>query len=171
MGSVRVPLDLVLGASSPEFKSLTKDFPMMSFSSVRHSRIVEVKVWDRATAQRACKLLLTPAGDTQHFPDRRTVVIGIDTETQPNTTRGRPNPTCLLQLANHSLAVLFRLDPLVQVHDCLLSLFDNPVVMIVGQNAREDLREIWWSSILPARLTELTDYMPTTGCRCKGILG
>jgi hypothetical protein len=170
-GAVRVPLALVLGASSTEFKSLAKDFPMTPFSDVRHSSIIEVQAWDKAAAQRACKLLLTPAGDTQHFPDRKTVVIKIDTETKPNATRGRPNPTCLLQLANHSLAVLFRLGPLVQVHACLLSLFNNPAVMIVGQNAREDLQEIWWSPIIPARLTELTDFMPTTGCRCQGTLG
>jgi hypothetical protein len=99
------------------------------------------------------------------------LILGIDTETEPATRRGRSNPVCLLQVANATLTVLFRIDPTLRLHPHLHSLFERNDVLIVGQDAALDLRDIWWDPLRPSHIAELTDEVYMSSCRCRGIQG
>ena len=161
----------ILGAKSEEFLSLSLSFPMASFGSANQTITVLPTNPTPTQLAAACAGLRSTQADISHLDlPPGTLVLGVDTETLPTVRAGKPNPVCLLQLATDTAAFLFRLSPQSPLPADLEHLINDPKVVIVGQNAQQDLDEIWWASKpLAPRVIELTSAMPNCGCRGKGI--
>lgn len=66
-------------------------------------------------------------------------VLGFDTETRPSFRKGRNNKVSLIQLANDSLACLFRINK-IGIPDKLTRLLADPGIIKAGVAIHDDIR-------------------------------
>jgi hypothetical protein len=90
-------------------------------------------------------------------------IIGIDSETRPNFTRGERHQVALLQIATSSTVYLFRLNKIGFTRS-LLALFENPNLIKVGIALENDLPELRrFGPINPIGLVDLNKLCPAIG--------
>ncbi len=70
---------------------------------------------------------------------QKSSVIGFDTETKPSFRKGKKNRVSLLQLANHDIACLFRLNR-IGFPDRLVDILSDPGKIKAGVAIHDDLR-------------------------------
>jgi ribonuclease D len=90
-------------------------------------------------------------------------IVGIDSETRPNFTRGERHQVALLQIATASTVYLFRLNK-IGFPKSLLALFENPNLTKVGIALENDLPELRrFGPIYPVGLVDLNKLCPAIG--------
>jgi ribonuclease D len=119
--------------------------PPMDFEG----EIIEIVTGDGA--KRAVEILATEK------------ILGFDTETRPSFTKGESYTPCLLQLATHEKAFLFRLK-FYPFPEELKSLLENPQILKVGIGIKDDLHGL--AKIIklkPAGFVDLAEEMKKKG--------
>lgn len=92
-------------------------------------------------------------------------VIGFDTETKPNFSKGGSNKISLIQLACESDCFLFRLKYPEPFPSVLRKIFNSPRIMKVGLSSRDDfhgLRAIV-KGFAPRNVVELQNFVKSFG--------
>jgi len=105
-------------------------------------------------------------------------VLGMDTETRPNFTKGAaPNPTALLQLATDAECWIFQLlDPVGVSADTrkrLQALLQNPGIIKAGVGIQDDYRDLSSSCLLAMRsaagVLDLQEIVRPYGLNSTGL--
>ena len=110
-------------------------------------------------------VLIDKKGDVDKYVEiiEQDDIIGIDSETRPNFTRGERHQVALLQIATSSKVYLFRLNK-IGFTKSLLALFENPNLIKVGIALENDLPELRrFGPINPVGLVDLNKLCPAIG--------
>ena len=96
-------------------------------------------------------------------------LLGFDTETKPTFKRGKRNNVSLIQLANESLAVLFRVNKIGLPEDLLKILADGNILK-AGVAIHDDLRFLNGSrAFKPQGFIELQTLVKEYGIESAGL--
>lgn len=103
----------------------------------------------------------------QHLAQQE--VLGIDTESKPNFVPGKNSIVSLVQISTMEECYLFRLKHM-GLPDELCALFENPNIIKIGLNLRDDLvglRRL--KPFAPVGFVELQKLAPAYGLRCASL--
>lgn len=101
---------------------------------------------------------------------RKSMVIGIDTETRPSFKAGVRYEVSLLQIATEEECYLFRLN-LIGLTKSLISLLEDPDILKVGLSLKDDLSALARrQSFVPASFVELQRLCGGYGIRELSLL-
>ena len=143
----------ILGKQSPEFKEVLSQLPLRGFAE----EIIVIPPESHALIAEACAAL------------RSERVLGFDTETKPNFKKGEPqNPICLVQVASHSRACLFRLERGQPMPPPLCSLLEDEDVLKVGIDICKELKQL---GVATSSAIELRPLAIRAGCRALSLQG
>jgi len=126
-------------------KAEVNDFPLWSYEGkvvvVNDEKMIDAAVSNLSKAQR----------------------IGIDTETKPRFSKGKPNRTALLQLAIPGVVYLFRLNKIGLPHG-LAQILEDPNILKIGIATRDDKKELNRDfGCQPQNVLDLNQYVKTLG--------
>lgn len=98
-------------------------------------------------------------------------ILGFDTETKPNFTKGRinRNTVSLLQISDDKRAFLIRLKKLTDF-SLIKEIFESENIKIIGLAIRDDIKEL--KSVfkfIPKNVIDLQDYVKYFGIEDKGL--
>lgn len=95
---------------------------------------------------------------------RKSVILGIDTETRPTFHKGESHKVALLQIANNDLCFLFRMN-LFGFTPCLSSLLSDENVLKIGLSLKDDFMMLKNrdNSFTPKGYIDLQDYVKQMG--------
>ena len=143
----------ILGRQAPEFKAVLNKLPLGGFAG----EIVVIPAESHELIAEECASL------------RSERVLGFDTETKPNFKKGAPqNPICLVQLASHSRACLFRLQRGQPMPPPLRSLLEDEDVLKIGIDICTELKQL---GIGTKSAIELRPLAIRAGCRALSLQG
>jgi ribonuclease D len=98
-----------------------------------------------------------------------TDLLGFDTETKPNFTKGRRNKVSLIQLSTENLAVLFRINKIGLPEELLRLLSDSSVVK-AGVAIHDDIRFLKGvKKFLPDGFIDLQSFVKNFGIESSGL--
>jgi ribonuclease D len=96
-------------------------------------------------------------------------IYGFDTETKPSFKKGVRNKVSLLQLANHSMALLIRVSR-INLPPELLKFLGDEKILKIGVAIRDDLASLnKLKAFKPAGFIELQSYVKEFGIEAKGL--
>lgn len=100
---------------------------------------------------------------------KKSAILGFDTETKPSFKKGRKNIVSLIQLSNHDLACLFRINK-IGIPDELSDLLANPEITKVGVAIHDDLKFLSHvKKFTPAGFIDLQRYVRDFGIQSSGL--
>jgi ribonuclease D len=96
-------------------------------------------------------------------------VLGFDTETRPSFRKGKKNRVSLIQLSNHSLACLFRIN-IIGIPDELAGILGNPAIIKSGVALHDDIKCLRVvRKFEPAGFVDLQSYVKGFGIQSSGL--
>jgi ribonuclease D len=96
-------------------------------------------------------------------------LLGFDTETKPSFKKGKSNKPCLLQLSNHEIAFVFRLNK-TGLTDDLRHLLANKDITKVGTSLKDDFRELQkLGHFTPNSFIDLQHFVDQFGIKDKSL--
>jgi ribonuclease D len=96
-------------------------------------------------------------------------VLGFDTETKPSFKKGTHNKVSLVQLANHDMAVLIRVNK-IGIPDGLLEILSNKRKIKIGVAIKDDLAGLnKLRPFKPEGFVELQNYVKDFGILANGL--
>ena len=99
----------------------------------------------------------------------RTDLLGFDTETKPNFTRGKRNKVSLIQLSTEDLAVLIRINK-IGLPEELIRLLSDPSVTKAGVAIHDDIRFLKGvKKFSPEGFIELQSFVKEFGIESAGL--
>lgn len=99
----------------------------------------------------------------------KTDLLGFDTETKPNFTRGKRNKVSLIQLSTEDLAVLIRINK-IGLPEELIRLLSDPSVIKSGVAIHDDLRFLKGvKKFSPEGFIELQNFVKEFGIESAGL--
>ena len=100
---------------------------------------------------------------------RNYTVLGFDTETKPSFKKGNRNKVSLVQLANHDMAVLIRVNR-IGIPDGLAEILSNSRKIKTGVAIRDDISGLnKLRPFIPAGFIELQNYVKEYGILANGL--
>jgi ribonuclease D len=99
----------------------------------------------------------------------RTKLLGFDTETKPNFTRGKRNKVSLIQLSTEDLAVLIRINK-IGLPEELIRLLSDPSVIKAGVAIHDDIRFLKGvKKFSPEGFIDLQSFVKEFGIESAGL--
>jgi ribonuclease D len=96
-------------------------------------------------------------------------LLGFDTETKPNFTRGRRNKVSLIQLSTENLAILFRINK-IGLPEELLDILSDSSVLKAGVAIHDDLRFLRGvRKFSPDGFIDLQSFVKEFGIESSGL--
>ena len=96
-------------------------------------------------------------------------LLGFDTETKPSFKKGTSNKPCLLQLSNHEIAFIFRLNK-TGLTDELRHLLANKNITKIGTSLKDDFRELQkLGHFTPNNFIDLQSFVDPFGIKDKSL--
>ncbi len=97
-------------------------------------------------------------------------VLGFDTETRPNFTKGKNYPVSILQLGGEKKVWIIRLDPLKDRLADIYKILENPAVKKAGIAVKGDIKSLRSRHIFnPAGFVDVSDYTSNLGVVNTGM--
>ncbi|HEX2968748.1 MAG TPA: 3'-5' exonuclease [Bacteroidales bacterium] len=96
-------------------------------------------------------------------------ILGFDTETRPNFKKGKKNKVSLLQIANGSLACLFRINK-IGIPDELVEILANKEIIKAGVAIHDDIRFLKAiRKFNPEGFVDLQPFVKDFGIKSSGL--